>query len=348
MPDMQVSIVGGSGYTGGEALRLLLFHPRVQVKQVTSERYAGKSVYKLHPNLRKATQLKFTALPQLEPCDALFLCLPHGESMARMQEFLAIAPRIIDLSADFRLSDPAVYSQWYEKEHKSPDLLSRFIYGIPELHRDKMRSAHCVSSAGCNATATILALYPFFKHKLVEVDRTVVEVKGGSSEGGSLPSEASHHPERSDTVRSYKPTQHRHLAEVLQELSFGEKINVHFSATALGIVRGVLATCHLFLKENLDERDIWKLLRTEYGEEPFIRIVKENSGIYRYPEPKLLIGSNFCDLGFEKDSSSNRLVVVSAIDNMMKGAAGQAVQAFNIMHGFDESLALEFPGLHPI
>ncbi len=211
-----------------------------------------------------------------------------------------------------------------------------------------MKTANYISSAGCNATAAILGLYPLYKNGLVELDRTVVEVKGGSSEGGNSPSESSHHPERTDVVRSYKPTQHRHLAEALQELSFGHDIKIHFSATALGIVRGVLATSHVFLKQDLQEKDIWKIYRKEYGDEPFIRIVKENSGIYRYPEPKLLTASNFCDIGFEKDRESNRLVVVSAIDNLMKGAAGQAVQAFNIINGFEETTGLEFPGLHPV
>jgi len=348
MDKITVAIAGGSGYTGGELIRLLLFHPNVEIKQITSERFVGKLISKLHPNLRKITQLKFCSLSELEDCDVLFLCLPHGKSMQSVSDFKSKTNKIIDLSGDFRLDSPANYQKWYGRPHLLPEMLDKFVYGIPELHREEMRSASYISSAGCNATATILGLYPLFKNRLVELDRTVVEVKGGSSEGGNAPSEASHHPERSDVVRSYKPTQHRHIAEVLQELSVGQKIQVHFSATALGIVRGVLATCHVFLRENLDEKDIWKVFRKEYGHEPFIRIVKETTGTFRYPEPKLLIGSNFCDIGFKKDEESNRLVVMAAIDNLMKGASGQAVQAFNIMHGFAENTALEFPGLHPI
>lgn len=348
MDKIRVSIAGGSGYTGGELIRLLLFHPHAELTQITSTRFAGKMISKCHPNLRKVTQLKFCHLDELGNCDVLFLCLPHGKSMEVMVEFKKMADKIIDLSGDFRLSGARVYEEWYNRRHLLPDMLGEFVYGIPELHRCEMRNAKYVSSAGCNATATILALYPLFKNQLVEPYRTVVEVKGGSSEGGNSPSPASHHPERSDVIRSYKPTRHRHAAEALQELSFGEKIQVHFSATALGVVRGVLATCHVFLKEDLDERKIWQIYRKQYGEEPFIRIVKENTGIYRYPEPKLLIGSNYCDIGFEKDPESSRLVVMSAIDNLMKGAAGQAVQSFNIMHGIDETTGLEFPGLHPV
>lgn len=348
MGKINVSIVGASGYTGGELLRLLLFHPHVEVKQITSESYTGKFVHKIHPNLRKSTQLKFVSVNELESCDLLFLCLPHNSSQNKIDHFKKLAPKIIDLSADFRLKDTAEYEKWYGHKHARPDLLNEFVYGIPELHREEMKSASYISSAGCNATASILGLYPLYKAGIVEEDRTVIEVKAGSSEGGNKVNDGSHHPERSGVVRSYMPTQHRHTAEMLQELSFDKKISVHFSATAIDMVRGLLATCHVFLKNDLPEKDIWKIYREAYSNEPFIRIVKESDGIYRYPEPKLLSGTNYCDIGFKKDEFSNRLVVVSAIDNLMKGAAGQALQAFNIMYGFDERTGLEFPGLHPI
>lgn len=348
MDEVKVAIVGGSGYTGGELFRLLLCHPKAEVTQVTSERLTGKLVFKAHPNLRKRTQLQFSKMAELRPCDVLFLCLPHGGAMGKIDWFKSLAPKIIDLSADFRLRSEAAYKEWYGKPHIRPELLGKFVYGIPELHRDEMRPANLVSSAGCNATVTILGLYPFYKLGLVEPDRTVVEVKVGSSEGGNAPSASSHHPERSGAVRSFMPTNHRHTGEVIQELSFGKPIQVHMSVTAIELVRGALATSHVFLKEKLEDKDIWKALRQVYGQEPFIRIVKEAEGTHRYPEPKWLVGTNYCDIGFQKDEKSSRLVIISAIDNLMKGAAGQAVQAFNIMHGFDETLGLEFPGLHPI
>lgn len=348
MEKVKASIVGGSGYSGGELLRLLLGHSRVDVQQVTSERSAGKLVFKAHPNLRKRTQLQFSKMAELRPTDVLFLCLPHGEAMGRFEAFKAIAPKIIDLSADFRLASEDSYREWYGKPHARPELLGQFVYGIPELHRDQMRKADLVSSAGCNATVTILGLYPFYKLGLAEPDRTVVEVKVGSSEGGNAPSASSHHPERSGAVRSFMPTQHRHTGEVIQELGFGKPIQVHMSVTSIELVRGALATSHLFLREKLQDKDIWKLLRQVYGQEPFIRIVKEAEGAHRYPEPKWLVGTNYCDIGFQRDEKSNRLVVISAIDNLMKGAAGQAVQAFNITHGFAETEGLDFPGLHPL
>lgn len=343
---MKVSIVGGSGYVGGELLRLLLGHPAVEIWQVTSESRAGKPVTSVHPNLRRRTDLKFCRLADLEPCDALFIALPHGEVAPRIETFLALAPRVIDLSADFRLRDAAAYPVWYGFTHPHPELLGRFAYGIPELHRADIKEASWVAGAGCLATATILALAPLFKEDLVE-PRVIVEGKFGSSAGGSHPSPASHHPERSQVVRSYAPTGHRHTAEIAQELAFHGPVEVNLSATSVELVRGILTTCHAFLKEDLSTKDIWQVYRRAYGGEPFIRLVSERHGVYKYPEPKILAGTNYCDIGFERDPHSRRLVVMAAIDNLVKGAAGQAVQCFNILAGYPETCALDFPGLHP-
>jgi N-acetyl-gamma-glutamyl-phosphate/LysW-gamma-L-alpha-aminoadipyl-6-phosphate reductase len=347
---IRASIVGGSGYTGGELLRILLGHRAVEVAQVTSERRTGKRVVGVHPNLRSLTSLTFTSVEELEPCDVLFLALPHGTSGEQIDRFLALAPVVIDLSADFRLNDPAEYPRWYGHEHPKPELLTRFVYGIPELHRDEMRRADAISSAGCLATPTILGLYPLFKEGLADRSRpTVVEVKTGSSGAGAEEGLASHHPERSGVIRSFKPTGHRHTAEVEQELAGPEsKPTISFSATAVEAVRGVLSTAHVFLSREVTEKDLWRVYRTYYHSEPFIRLVNERSGLYRYPEPKILSGSNFCDIGFALDPHSNRVVVMAAVDNLMKGAAGQAVQAMNIRFGCNEEAGLTFPGLHPI
>ena len=340
---MKVSIVGASGYGGGELLRLLLQHPQIDIHQCTSERFAGKPVTRLHPNLRKQTTLKFSSLQDLENVDLLFTALPHSRCMQNFEEFRSLAARIIDLSADFRLEDGATYRKWYGQDHAQPDRLSQFIYGNVELHREEMKQARYISGAGCNATATILPLWPLFKLGVVDTARPVIaEAKCGSSEGGNSASEASHHPERSGCVRSYKPTGHRHIAEMEQELGYP----IHFSATSIEMVRGILMTAHLFVAEGTTEKDIWQTYRRVYGQEPFIRIVKEKQGIYRYPEPKILVGTNYCDIGFEL--AGTRLVVISAIDNLMKGAAGQAVHAMNVMCGFKETAGLGFAGLHPV
>lgn len=343
---IQTSIVGTSGYAGGELLRLLLSHPKVEVKQITSESYAGKPAHFLHPNLRGRTELRFVRIEDLEPCDLLFLALPHGEAMHRIEQFASLAERIVDLSADFRLKASQGYVRWYELEHPTPRWLERFVYGLPELHREEIASARYVSGVGCNAACTILALYPFYRRGVVE--RTVVEVKVGSSEGGSKPTPASHHPERAGVVRPYAPVTHRHLAELLQELNIEEEPCIHFSVTSIGIVRGASAMCHCFLKEPLSQKEVWRIYREDYADEPFIRLVAAKRGIYRFPEPKFLSGSNYCDIGFALEEGTNRLVVISAIDNLMKGAAGNAVQAMNLMLGLLETLGLEFPGLHPI
>ena len=340
---IRVSIVGGSGYTGGELLRLLLFHPKCKVQQITSERFSGKFVHNAHPNLRGATRLKYCAVNELEPCDLLFLCLPHGRTMTAVDRFEKLAPRLIDLSADFRLTDPKQHQRWYGTEHTRPDLLGAFAYGIPEINREAIQSATRVACAGCNATVSTLAVRPFTRRDLVE--SIVIEVKAGSSEGGNASSGASHHPERSGAVRSYRPTGHRHVGELQQSLG---EVPIHFSATSIEMVRGILATCHVFLKKPLEEKAVWQIFREDYRDEPFVCLVKERSGIHRYPDPKLLAGTNYCDIGFERDPYSNRLVVLSAIDNLMKGAAGQAVQCLNLMHSFDETFGLTFPGLHPI
>lgn len=341
----RVSIVGASGYAGGELLRLLLDHPRVEVAQVTSERQAGKLVHAVHPNLRGRTDLKFVPQRQLAPCDVLCLALPHGKAQARIAHYAEQAARIVDLSADFRLGDPARYQRWYGEPHQAPDWQAKFVYGLPETRREALAGASYVSGVGCNATASILALLPLVRAELIDRARpVVVDLKVGSSEGGNSPSEGSHHPERSGAVRSFAPVRHRHAAEVAQELG----LEAHLSVTAIEMVRGVLATAHCFAARPLELKDLWRAYRGAYGKEPFVRLVRAETGIHRYPEPKLLAGSNYADVGFDYDPETGRLVSLCAIDNLMKGAAGSALQSLNIMMGWEETLGLGFPGLHPI
>ena len=347
---LSTAIVGASGYTGGELLRLLLDHPRFDVRQVTSERLDGQFVHFTHPNLRRRTALKFVRSEALARVDLLFLCLPHGSAAGRIDHFATLADRIVDLSADFRLRRAEDYPRWYGSAHAAPAWLDRFVYGLPEIHRAEIATAAHVSGVGCNATATTLAIWPLAVAGVLDASRDIIcEVKVGSSEGGATSSDATHHPERAGVMRSFAPTGHRHTAEVVQALRLrGMTSSVHLSATAVDNVRGVLATAHAFVKPGTAERDIWKAYRETYGAEPFVRIVKERAGLYRYPEPKIVVGSNYADVGFELDADSGRVVSLCAIDNLMKGAAGTAVQCANLMMGWDERLGLEFPGLHPI
>jgi [amino group carrier protein]-6-phospho-L-2-aminoadipate/5-phospho-L-glutamate reductase len=343
-----VGIVGASGYTGGELLRLLLSHGGVELRQASSESFAGRAVSRAHPNLRGVTDLRFRPLAELEPVDVLFCCLPHGMAAEKWEALGRLGERIIDLSSDFRLTDPRVYERFYHHPHPLPALLREFVYGIPELHRRAIAESRRVATAGCNATAAILGLYPLYREGIVAGGRTIVEVKAGSSEAGRRASPSSHHPERSGSVRSFAPTNHRHTAEIVEALSHGCPAEVHLTVTAVPIVRGAVATSHLFVDRSVGEKDLWSIYRRAYRDEPFLRVVKERSGTYRYPDPKLLTGTNFCDVGFELDEESGRVVVVSAIDNLMKGAAGQALQCMNIMLGLDERQGLSFPGLHPL
>jgi N-acetyl-gamma-glutamyl-phosphate/LysW-gamma-L-alpha-aminoadipyl-6-phosphate reductase len=319
----------------------------VNVTQITSETYAGQYAYFVHPNLRGHTDLRFCKLDELEASDLLFLALPHTQAMTRIEALAAKAERIVDLSADFRLRTSADYEKWYGAPHPAPEWLERFVYGMPELYRDELAGARYASGTGCNAIVTMLALWPLYRRGLVR--ESVVEVKVGSSEGGNKPSPASHHPERAGVVRTYAPVGHRHQAELIQELGLDpEQPGLHFSITSVGIVRGALATCHCLLSEELDEREAWKFYREDYGQEPFVRLVRARRGIHRYPEPKILAGANYCDIGFAGDGGHKRLVVIAAIDNLMKGAAGNAVQTMNVLYGWPETQGLEFPGLHPI
>ena len=344
---IQAAIVGASGYAGGELLRLLLAHPLVEVAQITSETYAGQFAHFVHPNLRGHTNLRFTRLAELGSCDLLFLALPHGKAVERIDDLAGKARRIVDLAADFRLRDPGEYRRWYGQEHPAPEWQQRFVYGMPELYREELASARYASGTGCNAIVTLLALGPLYRRGLVA--ETVVEVKVGSSEGGNKPSPASHHPERAGVVRTYSPVGHRHQAELIQELKLDPvQPHLHFSVTSVGIVRGALATCHCLLHEELAERDAWQFYRQDYAQEPFVRLVRSRRGIHRFPEPKILAGANYCDVGFVADAGQRRLVVIAAIDNLMKGAAGNAVQTMNVMLGWPETLGLEFPGLHPV
>jgi N-acetyl-gamma-glutamyl-phosphate/LysW-gamma-L-alpha-aminoadipyl-6-phosphate reductase len=344
---VRVGIVGAGGYAGGELLRLLLTHPEVREIVAGSASLAGKPVTAAHPNLRKRTDLQFVPYDGVTGCDVLFLSLPNGAQ--RAPEFEGRAKLVIDLSSDHRLRDAKDYERWYESAHPDPASLGRWVYGIPELHRDRIKGATRLTGAGCNATATILALLPLFAADVVDRSRpVVVECKVGSSEGGREPSEDSHHPERVGVVRSFRPVGHRHTAEAEQELALGgAKPRVDLSVTSVELVRGVLATAHVALSRPLEDKDLWKIYRERYASEPFVRIVKERTGIFRYPEPKLLAGTNFADVGFAVDPRGDRVVALCAIDNLVKGAAGNGVQAMNVALGLDEKLGLGFVGLHP-
>jgi LysW-gamma-L-alpha-aminoadipyl-6-phosphate/LysW-L-glutamyl-5-phosphate reductase len=343
-----VSIIGGSGYGGGELLRLLLSHPCVDLKQVTSRSHLGEYVYQVHPNLRKRTQLKFSEPAALEPVDMLFLAQPHGQAQHHIEEYAKLASKIIDLSADFRLRNAALYEKWYGEKHATPEWLNKFVYGLPELHRAEMASASYVSGVGCNATASNLALLPLVKADLLDLSSPMfIEIKVGSSESGTEGNSGSLHAERANVIRTFSAFGHRHTAEVIQEMGINVDC-ISLTMTAVDLVRGALATAHAKVKQGVTTKDLWKAYRAVVHENPFLRVVKEQRGIYRVPEPKILAGSNYADLGFDLDEGNGHVVAMCAIDNLMKGASGSAVQCMNLIMGWEETTGLEFMGLHPI
>jgi N-acetyl-gamma-glutamyl-phosphate/LysW-gamma-L-alpha-aminoadipyl-6-phosphate reductase len=337
------SVVGGTGFTGGELLRLLDGHPEFEIAEATSRSAANRTVGGVHPNLRHL-DLRFSEPGDLESVDVLFACTPHGVSMGRIDGFRDVAGTVVDLSADFRLPEVSYYDEYYDG-HERPELLDEAEYALPELNRENLPGADLIAAGGCNATASIVGLLPLFEHDILGGDeQLVIDVKVGSSEGGAGGGAASSHVERSGVVRPYAPTGHRHEAEIEAYLGTSVSFTVH----AVDMIRGASATCHVFPDGPVSKSDLWGAYRGQYEDEPFVRMAAGGGGVYRYPEPKAVAGSNFAEVGFEVDPGNGRLVVFSAIDNMMKGSAGQAVHAVNVALGFEETAGLEATGFHPV
>jgi N-acetyl-gamma-glutamyl-phosphate/LysW-gamma-L-alpha-aminoadipyl-6-phosphate reductase len=338
---IRAAIVGGSGFVGGELLRILLGHPNVEVAAVTSNRFRGKAVDSVHPNLRSLTDLSFCSLDDLDGYDVLFTATPHGVAMKLLPDLLGSAKHVVDLSADFRIRHLDLFERYYGP-HAASHLVEEFVPGIPELHRDELRRADRIAVPGCTAVAAILALHPVASHELVseEVD---VDARSGSSGSGGAPTLANTHPLRSGALRIFA-FGHRHEAEIEEQTG----LRAHMTATAVEAVRGVQVVCRATLVADRTEKDIWRVYREHYDGEPFVRLVKQRRGVYRNPEPKILVGSNFCYVGFTVDEGARRLYAVAALDNLVKGAAGNAVQCLNVRMGWSERLGLDFPGLHPV
>jgi N-acetyl-gamma-glutamyl-phosphate/LysW-gamma-L-alpha-aminoadipyl-6-phosphate reductase len=332
---IKAGVIGAAGYLGGELLRLLIGHPRASIGYAVSTRFPGRRVDQVHPNLRAQTELAFCALDELGDCDVLFLATPHRSAMGLLPDLHA--PCIIDLSADFRLRDPAVYQDYYGTAHAVPELLGKFVTGCPELFRAELAGASLISVPGCMATAAILALAP-----LAGLIGPAVQVDGrtGSSGSGATAGPHDQHAERSGAMRVFAPVRHRHEAEVAGLTG----LDVRMTATGVEAVRGVQVVCHA--AGPLDELAVRRAYRQRYADEPFVRIVAHRHGAHRLPDPKILLGSNYCDVGFAV--AGGRVTAIAALDNLMKGGAGNAVQCLNIAMGWPERLGLEFPGLHPI
>ncbi|MDF9815303.1 N-acetyl-gamma-glutamyl-phosphate reductase [Streptomyces sp. SPB162] len=342
-PVVRAGIVGASGYIGGELCRILLGHPRLELVAPVSRGLAGKRVDGAHPNLRGLTDLTFSAPDDAPRCDVLFLATPHRETMGMVPYWAGRAGCLVDLSADFRLRDPAVYEHYYGAPHAAPELLPEFVTGLPERFRKELTEADRISVPGCMATAAMLALSPLAAAGLIE-DRVTVDGRIGSSGSGSGAGPMNLHAERSGAMRVFAPAGHRHEAEVAQLTG----LSVSMSATGVEAVRGAQVLCRATLTADIREPELRRVYRDAYAAEPCVRVVAQRRGLYRLPEPKILSGSNFCDVGFALDADHGQVVAVAALDNLVKGAAGNAVQCVNIRQGWPEDLGLGFPGLHPL
>ncbi|HEY7367412.1 MAG TPA: N-acetyl-gamma-glutamyl-phosphate reductase [Nitrosopumilaceae archaeon] len=350
---MKVGIVGASGYVGGEVLRLLVSHPKVEIAMVTSRQYVGEYLHRIQPSLKGFTDLTFSELDyekMSDKCDLVFTAVPHGTATEIVKALYDRGMKIIDLSADYRLHNPEDYQKWYGWEHPHPDYLAKSVFGVPEIHREQIKKAQLVSCPGCMAVTSLLALYPLITNNVIDTDHIVVDSKIGSSGAGAGTVSGTHHAMRSGVIRPYKPAKHRHTGEIEQELSeaAGKKIKVSMSPHAVDIVRGILCTNHTFLTREVDEKEVWKMYRDKYKDEHFIRLIRDKKGFYKFPDPKFVVGSNFCDIGFDLDPDNNRLVALSASDNLMKGAAGSAIQNMNVMSGFNETEGIMYSPLTPV
>ncbi len=339
----RVAILGGSGYGGSELLRILLFHPNVEVALVTAHEHAGKLVSQVHKNLLGLTDLEFQRVPDdlgtMVDIDLAFFALPHGQAMDLIPK-LPDPVKIIDLSGDFRLDDAASFETHYGFPHTAPDLQSEFTYGLTETNRDSIRAAKYIANPGCFATATLLALTPLVRSGLLS-GKIIVDAKTGSSGSGIKPAANTHHPQRTNSFYAYKPFVHQHVPEIEQHLaevgSFDSELV--FMTHSLPVSRGIFASCYVETTVNMTNEDVRNVLSSFYGDSFFVRLVDGS------PDINWVKNTNFCDIG--AFSNGKQIVIFSAIDNLVKGAAGQAVQNMNLMFGIDETTGLRFAGSNP-
>ncbi len=344
---MKVSILGATGYTGSELLRILYSHPKAEVVHVTSESHTGEAISEFFPHLRGLYDLKLESLSDLrrigEESDFLFIGMPAGHAMEIAKKVADLPVRIIDLGADFRFHDTDVYEKWYHTAHTYAD--APCVYGLAELYRDEIRGAKIIGNAGCFTTASILALAPLAKNHLIDEKTIICDAASGVSGAGRSPKLGNHFPELYDNFKAYNACHHRHTPEIEQALTdvSGVETVINFTPHLVPMARGILSTCYASLKPGVTAEDVDNAFTSLYGKKHFIRLLGRGA----YPETKYVRGSNFCDLGWHIDERTGRVIVLSAIDNLVKGAAGQAVQNFNIACGFDETLGLDMAPVYP-
>ena len=335
---IKVGIIGSSGYTGGELLRFLKNHPETDIVAATSRQYKGHPIYRVHPHLRDM-EMKFENLkPDEIDADLVFTATPHGASMKIVPELLENDMKVIDLSGDYRFENIKTYEKWYGFEHSHP---LRAVYGLPEINRKLIKNADLVANPGCYPTGAILACLPIVYEKIV--DNIVIDSKSGVSGAGVTPTDATHYPNCSDSISPYAVITHRHGPEIQEKLSKFGKSKISFTPHLVPVIRGIMTTVHSFISEDVSSEYVHEIYKEFYDGEPFVRIL-DNGEIPRLSSVR---GSNNCHIGCFDIDENGRLVIASAIDNLVKGASGQAVHNMNLMFGFQETESIDMIGLHP-
>ncbi len=345
---IKVAICGGSGYAGAELLRILASHPEAEVTVVTSERSEGRRVTDLFPHLHSCSHLRYEKLESSHihaKADLFFMALPHAASQEAVDSLIKKGKRVIDLSADYRLRDAKIYEEWYKVPHKFIATLKKAVYGLPELYRKKIAKASLIANPGCYPTGAIIGLYPALKKRIASTGFIVIDSKSGTSGAGRQADPAFSFCEVNEGLKAYSIARHRHTPEIEQELSYiaGSNIKVDFTPHLIPIDRGILTTIYLKAIKPDDIRSVYSVYRSLYAKEPFVRVLEEGS----LPNVKNVRGTNLCEIGLAMNKRTGTLIIVTAIDNLVKGASGQAVHNMNIMMGFDEKTGLKNIALHP-
>jgi len=341
---IKVGIVGGTGYTGVELLRLLAGHPNAELTAITSRSEKGKPVSALFPNLRGIVELVFSepTIANLKDCDVVFFATPHGVAQGLVPEILAAGIRVIDLSADFRIRDIDIWEKWYTQEHAAPDLVAQAVYGLPEFNRSAIKAAKLIACPGCYPTSVQLGLKPLLESGAIDVSDIIANSASGVSGAGKQANVANLLSEISDSFKAYGASGHRHQPEIEQGLAdmAGEPVGLTFVPHLLPIIRGIHTTLYVDLKQDID---VQALFEQHYASEPFVDVLEPDS----YPETRTVRGSNSCRIALHRPGNGTKLVILVVEDNLTKGASGQAVQCMNIMFSLDETAGLTMPALMP-
>lgn len=345
---VKIGIIGASGYTGGELVRILANHPEVEIAAITSRTHAGKKMEEVFANFAGWDGPSFIGSDSAEAvadCDLVFLAVPHGVAMNLAPALLAHGQKVIDLGADFRFRDPKIFEEWYKHPHAQPEMTKTAVYGLPELYRESIRKAQVVGNPGCYPTSVILGCYPFIKAGVINPDRIIIDSKSGVSGAGRKADLGYMYPELFGNFKAYGLPAHRHTPEIEQELSSlsGKELRVSFTPHLLPVARGILSTIHLELTQDISTAEAEELVNDTYTDEYFVKTI-QSPGL---PDLKGVVGTNFCHIGVRVDPRTRQLIVISVIDNMVKGASGQAVQNMNLMLGFPEQTGLKQWPVYP-